>query len=249
MARGRVSARFRAAFVAAGRHARPAVVTGWREDGDSGLDPSFLEDFLRRIYASQRAPSSGERHHGTRPRLPHLRNSLCWRGDLQGRHSLFRPWLMKLARIVPRSHREEDGMSQPAAPGKKRLLDEVRDALRVRHMSPRTERTYVHWIRRYILFHDKRHPSEMAEPEINVFLTHLATARRVSPATQTQALCAVLFLYRAVLGREIGEIELVRARRRRKIPVVLTREEVRSVLERLDGTEKLFCTLLYGTGL
>jgi hypothetical protein len=74
----------------------------------------------------------------------------------------------------------------------------------------------VHWIRRYILFHEKRHPLEMAEAEINAFLTHLATARRVSPSTQTQALCALLFLYRNVLGREIGELDVVRARRRRR---------------------------------
>src|SRR5262245_34523060 len=101
-------------------------------------------------------------------------------------------------------------MSQPAAPGKRRLLDEVRDALRVRHLSLRTERTYVHWIRCYIFFHKKRHPIEMGEREINAFLTHLATARRVSASTQTQALCAILFLYKNVLGREIGELELVR---------------------------------------
>jgi integron integrase len=140
-------------------------------------------------------------------------------------------------------------MSQPPVAGKERLLDRVRGALRVRHMSPRTERTYVHWIRRYILFHKKRHPLEMAEPEINSFLTHLATARRISPATQTQALCALLFLYRHVLSREIGDLDVVRARRRPKIPVVLTRDEVRSVLDRLEGADKLFCTLLYGTGL
>jgi len=112
-----------------------------------------------------------------------------------------------------------------------KLLDRVREAARVRHLSLRTERTYVQWIRRYILFHGKRHPAEMAEVEINAFLTHLAVKGKVSASTQTQALCAILFLYRAVLGRDVGKLEgLVRAKRRRKLPVVLTREEVKSIL-------------------
>src|SRR5690348_10294997 len=93
-----------------------------------------------------------------------------------------------------------------------RLLDQVRRALRVRHRSLRTEKAYVHWIRRYILFHGKKHPREMAESEVNAFLTHLASDRQVSAATQTQALCALPFLYRHVLDRELGELEgLVRA--------------------------------------
>jgi integron integrase len=131
-----------------------------------------------------------------------------------------------------------------------RLLDRVRQALRVRHMSKRTEEAYVQWIRRYILFHEKRHPSEMGEREINTFLTYLAVERRVSASTQTQALCALLFLYRTVLEREVGELEgLVRARRRRKLPVVLTREEVKSALSHIQGLDHLFLTLLYGTGM
>jgi integron integrase len=131
-----------------------------------------------------------------------------------------------------------------------KLLDRVRDALRVRHMSLRTEKSYVNWIRRYILFHAKKHPKEMGEAEINAFLTHLAVEHRVSASTQTQALCALLFLYRTVLGREVGELEgLVRARRRRKLPVVLTQEEVKSVLSRLQGDDRLFLSLLYGTGM
>ncbi|HXO22450.1 MAG TPA: integron integrase [Thermoanaerobaculia bacterium] len=131
-----------------------------------------------------------------------------------------------------------------------RLLDRVRDALRVRHMSLRTEKTYVHWIRLFILFHQKRHPKDMAEPEINAFLTHLAVEGRVSPSTQTQALCALLFLYRNVLNREIGELEgLVRAQRKRKLPVVLTPDEVKSILARLQGVDRLFLSLLYGTGM
>lgn len=131
-----------------------------------------------------------------------------------------------------------------------RLLDRVRDALRVRHMSLRTEKTYIHWIRRFILFHQKRHPKDMAEAEINAFLTHLAVEGRVSPSTQTQALCAILFLYRHVLDREIGELEgLVRARRTRRLPVVLTPEEVKSILSHIEGVDHLFLSLLYGTGM
>src|SRR5438270_6709823 len=115
-------------------------------------------------------------------------------------------------------------------PGEPKLLDRVREALRVRHLSLRTEKAYLHWIRRYILFHGKRHPSEMGEAEINAFLTYLATEKEVSSSTQTQALCALLFLYKNVLSREIGELEgLIRARRPRKLPVVLSREEVKSV--------------------
>lgn len=130
-----------------------------------------------------------------------------------------------------------------------KLLERVRGAIRVRHLSLRTEKAYLQWIRRYILFHRKRHPLEMGEKEINEFLTHLAVEKRVSPSTQTQALCALLFLYRTVLEREIGDLELVRAKRRRKLPVVLTREEVRSVLCHLQGRDHLFITLLYGTGM
>ncbi len=131
-----------------------------------------------------------------------------------------------------------------------KLLDRVREAARVRHLSLRTERTYVQWIRRYVLFHGKRHPSEMGEAEINAFLTHLAVDGNVSASTQTQALCAILFLYRAVLGREVGELEgLVRAKRRRRLPVVLTAEEVKRILANVEGVERLFLSLLYGTGL
>lgn len=131
-----------------------------------------------------------------------------------------------------------------------KLLDRVREALRVRHMSLRTEKAYLHWIRRYILFHGKRHPREMGEQEINGFLTHLAVDGQVSASTQTQALCALLFLYRTVLEREVGELEgLVRAKRRRKLPVVLTAEEVKRILSRLEGGDRTFLSLLYGTGM
>ena len=141
-------------------------------------------------------------------------------------------------------------MTIPLEKREPKLLDRVREALRVRHMSLRTEKAYLHWIRRYILFHGKRHPQEMGEREINGFLTHLAVDGQVSASTQTQALCALLFLYRIVLEREVGELEgLVRAKRRRKLPVVLTTEEVKQILSRLEGGDRTFLSLLYGTGM
>ena len=95
-----------------------------------------------------------------------------------------------------------------------KLLDRLCTALRVRHYSRRTEETYCHWVKRFVFFHKLRHPKEMAEPEINAFLTHLAVKEHVSASTQNQALCALLFLYRHVLGREIGELgEVIRARK------------------------------------
>ena len=107
-----------------------------------------------------------------------------------------------------------------------KLLDSLRETLRARHYSQRTEQTYCHWIKRFVYFHNVRHPAEMAEPEINAFLTHLAVKEHVSASTQNQALCALLFLYRHVLGRKIGELgEVVRARKPRRLPVVLTGSE------------------------
>jgi site-specific recombinase XerD len=104
-----------------------------------------------------------------------------------------------------------------------KLLDRMSDALRARHYSRRTEQTYRHWIKRFIYFHNVRHPSEMAEPEINAFLTYLAVKVKVSASTQNQALSALLFLYRHVLGREIGDLgEVIRARRPQRLPVVMT---------------------------
>ena len=131
-----------------------------------------------------------------------------------------------------------------------RLTDQVRDALRRKHYSYRTEKTYLHWIRRFIYFHDKRHPRDMAEPQIAKFLTHLAVERRVSASTQNQALNAILFLYKQVIGREIGLIQgVVRAKRGERLPVVLTREEVNAVLARLTGRDWLMACLMYGAGL
>lgn len=117
-----------------------------------------------------------------------------------------------------------------------RLLDRVREACRVRHYSLRTEDAYADWIRRFILFHNKRHPQEMGEVETNAFLTHLAVHRNVTASTQTQALCAIVFLYRYVLERPLDQLQIIRANRPKRLPVVMTREEVRRVLAQLDGT-------------
>jgi integron integrase len=126
----------------------------------------------------------------------------------------------------------------------------VRAAIQARHYSRRTAETYVGWIRRFVLFHDKRHPDQMGEGEITAFLSHLATARRVSASTQNQALSALLFLYQQVLGRELEWLEgVVRAKAPHRLPVVLTRDEVRAVLDRMDGAPQLVATLLYGSGL
>jgi integron integrase len=131
-----------------------------------------------------------------------------------------------------------------------KLLDRVRHAIRTRHYSRRTEEAYVHWIRRYILFHRKTHPSEMGIAEISRFLTFLAVEQHVSGSTQNQALSALLFLYRDVLGIAIGEIPaVVRARTPARLPVVLSRDEVAALLKQLTGTARLVVTLLYGSGL
>ncbi len=130
------------------------------------------------------------------------------------------------------------------------LLAAVRDQVRKRHLSYRTERAYVHWIRRYVRFHQRRSPREMGAPEVEQFLTHLAVDRKVSASTQNQALQAVLFLYRRVLGVELPWLENVtRARRPKHLPVVLSRAEVTAILAGLDGPFWLMGNLLYGSGL
>jgi integron integrase len=129
-------------------------------------------------------------------------------------------------------------------------LDRLREALRSRHYSRRTEQTYCHWVKRFIFFHNMRHPAEMAEPEINAFLTHLAVKEKISASTQNQALSALLFLYRHVLGREVGDLgEVIRARKPKHLPVVMTREEVKVVLAALAGDKWLMASLMYGAGL
>jgi len=135
-------------------------------------------------------------------------------------------------------------------PPPKKLLDRVRDAVRVKHYSYQTEKTYAQWIRRYILFHDKRHPSEMGGAEVNAFLTHLAVEQNVAASTQNQALSAILFLYREVLQQPLElSLDAVRAKRPRHLPTVLTVEEVRAVLSQMDGVSRLVAQLLYGSGL
>lgn len=136
---------------------------------------------------------------------------------------------------------------QPRAP---RLLDQMRDALRVRHYSLRTEQAYTHWTRRYILFHGKRHPREMGAVEVEAFLTWLAVEGQVSASTQGQSLAALLFLYKQVLGMDLPWLdEVVRAKRPQRLPTVLTPEEVRALLAQMEGIHALMARLLYGTGM
>jgi len=134
-------------------------------------------------------------------------------------------------------------------PQQPKLLDQVRNALRRKHYSLRTEQAYVHWIRRFIIHHHKRHPVEMGEQEINEFLSYLAVQEHVAASTQNQALCAIIFLYKQVLKIEIGDLELVWAKKPKKIPVVFTRKEVKAAFEQLSGVNWIMANLLYGSGL
>ena len=129
---------------------------------------------------------------------------------------------------------------------KPKLLDRARYSLRQRNYSYRTEISYVNWMRRYILFHNKRHPEEMGEHEIEEFLTHLAVAKKVAPSTQNQALSAIIYLYEKVLGIELDEIRASRPKRNKRIPVALSFDEVLKVLEELSGVDRLAARLLYG---
>jgi integron integrase len=133
---------------------------------------------------------------------------------------------------------------------KPKLLEQVREAIRQRHFSRRTEEAYVEWTRRFVLFHGKRHPSEMGAGEIRSFLSHLATRRNVAASTQNQAFSALLFLYRHVLEQPFPELEgVARAKRPAKLPSVFTQEEVRQVLAQMKGVNGLVAQLLYGSGL
>lgn len=131
----------------------------------------------------------------------------------------------------------------------RKLLDQVRDVIRLKHYSYRTEQSYVGWIRRYILFHSKQHPKDMGGAEVEAFLTHLAVERHVSASTQNQAFSALLFLYRNVLNQDLGALDAVRAKRSNYLPTVLTKGEVRSVLENISGVHGLVIRVLYGSGL
>ena len=145
-----------------------------------------------------------------------------------------------------RCHRRRRGMAKESP----KLLDQVRGAIRARHYSRRTEEAYVDWIRRYIVFHGKRHPRELGAEQVTAFLTALATRWRVSASTQNQALSAILFLYRAVLQIEVGAIaKAPRAREPHHVPVVLGVGDVRRVLQELTGAQRLVASLLYGAGL
>lgn len=131
-----------------------------------------------------------------------------------------------------------------------KLLDQLRTRIRARHYSLRTEQSYAGWVRRFILFHDKRHPRDMGAPEVEAFLSHLAVDRNVSASTQNQALAAILFLYREILEIELPWLDdVTRAKRPERQPVVLTRDEVTAVLERMSGVPGLIAQLLYGTGI
>ena len=131
-----------------------------------------------------------------------------------------------------------------------RLLERVIQAIRVRHYSLRTEEAYVCWIKRFIKFHKNRHPNEMGEPEITQFLTYLATQRHVAASTQNQALSAILFLYQHVLQKELPWLDdVVRAKKPKRIPVVLSKNDVAALLKELSGTNQLLAYLLYGSGL
>ena len=132
----------------------------------------------------------------------------------------------------------------------KRLIERLREAIRSRHYSRRTEKAYWYWIRYFVFFHGKRHPAEMGGPEVTRFLTSLAVDSHVAASTQNQALNALLFLYRVVLERELPWLdEVVCAKRPQRLPVVLTRDEVSAVIDRLDGVPRLMTLLLYGAGL
>jgi integron integrase len=143
------------------------------------------------------------------------------------------------------------GILAGASPGNKpKLLQQVRDVVRRKQYSIRTEQAYVDWIKRFVLYHNKRHPKEMGEEEMAEFLTHLARDRNVAPATQNQALSALLFLYKEVLKQEIGWLDNVeRARKPSKLPVVLSHAEMKRVFAHLHGVPKLMGGLLYGSGL
>ena len=141
-------------------------------------------------------------------------------------------------------------VSFPDVGPRPKLLDRVRHAIRTRHYSPRTEEAYVHWIRRYIVFHEKQHPSTLSAPDMSRFLTWLAVERHVSASTQNQALSALLFLYEDVLAIEVGAVPpAVRARTPERLPVVLSRDETGALLTQLAGTERLVVMLLYGSGV
>ncbi|MCK5131404.1 MAG: phage integrase N-terminal SAM-like domain-containing protein [Candidatus Sabulitectum sp.] len=133
---------------------------------------------------------------------------------------------------------------------KPRLLYQMHESLRSRHYSPRKERSYCNWVKRFIHFPKIRHPRDKSEPEINAFLTHLAVKENVSASTQKQTFAALVFLYQNIIGREVSNpIGIIRARKQERLPIVMTHEEVKSVLTHLVGDKWLIASLMYGTGM
>lgn len=152
---------------------------------------------------------------------------------------------------MPRGQNNNDLVQEMTQNSQKpKLLDQVRNAIRLKHYSIRTEQTYIEWIKRYIYFHNKKHPENMDEKHVTAFLTHLAVNRNVTSSTQNQAMCAILFLYRYVLKQDLGNFDnLQYAKRSTKLPVVFTRDEVRNIMLHFEGQVWLMCQLLYGAGL
>ena len=131
-----------------------------------------------------------------------------------------------------------------------KLLDQVRLILRTKHYSLRTEESYINWIKRFIIFHNKMHPRTMGEEEINRFLTHLAVKEHLSASTQNQALCAIVFLYKHVLQKDLGDFgEIIWSKKSKKLPVVFSHKEAKAVIDQLSGIHWLMAMLLYGAGL
>lgn len=130
------------------------------------------------------------------------------------------------------------------------LMEDCRAAMRSRHLANRTEKSYLHWIKRFILFHNKQHPGLLHDAEVTQFLNYIADQRKCSPSTQSQALSALVFLYKIVLGKPLGQLKGISfAKKKQRIPVVLTPGEISAVLARMNGVDGLLCSLMYGSGL
>src|SRR5438876_7651995 len=164
--------------------------------------------------------------------------------------SRFKGPVLATKRILMKIDDPGGGQVKPENQSKPKLLDRVRASARMRHLSLRTESAYVNWIKRYILFHKKRHPQYMGEAEIRAFISDLAVNSNVSASTQTVALSALLFLYRDVLKKDLPYVSNIeRARKPKRLPTVFTRDETKRILSNLEGTHWLVAGLLYGSGL
>ena len=160
----------------------------------------------------------------------------------------------KLTDVNP-TYEEEDVVSKSTSSyikiqtSKPKLLDEIRTAIRVRHYSKRTEEAYINWIKDYIFFHNKKHPELMGAEDISRYINYLAVKRNVAGSTQNQALCAIVFLYKHVLKKDITGLDLIWTKKPKKLPVVFNKEEVKKVLDNLNGTVWIVSNILYGAGL